>query len=65
MGMTRERALEIERAVIYRQMNIMPVDNLNGTNAFDIGRVFGIMQKTLEDELAKEIDKEQEDGNDN
>lgn len=57
--MTQERANEIERKVIYVQLNYIPYDTLDNVSAFHIGKMIGLMQKTLHDELEKEItDKE-------
>lgn len=60
--MTQERADEIVRKVIYTQLNYMPYDTIDNVSAFHIGRMLGIMQKTLHDELEKEI-KNKEDKN--
>lgn len=56
--MTQERANEIERKVIYAELNYMPYDTIDNVSAFHVGRMLGIMQKTLHDELEKEISKE-------
>lgn len=53
--MTPERANEIERKVIYVQLNYMPYDTIDNVSAFHVGRMLGIMQKTLHDELKNEI----------
>lgn len=53
--MTEERANEIERKVIYAELNYMPYDTIDNVSAFHVGRMLGIMQKTLHDELEKEI----------
>ena len=53
--MTQERANEIERKVIYAELNYMPYDTIDNVSAFHIGRMLGIMQKTLHDELKNEI----------
>lgn len=55
--MTQERANEIERKVIYAELNYMPYDTIDNVSAFNVGRMLGIMQKTLHDELEKEISK--------
>jgi protein required for attachment to host cells len=56
--MTPERANEIERKVIYIQLNYMPYDTIDNVSAFHVGRMLGMMQKTLHDELEKEVVKE-------
>lgn len=53
--MTQERANEIERKVIYAELNYMPYDTIDNVSAFHVGRMLGIMQKTLHDELKNEI----------
>lgn len=53
--MTQERAYEIERKVIYAELNYMPYDTIDNVSAFHVGRMLGIMQKTLHDELKNEI----------
>lgn len=53
--MTPERANEIERKVIYAELNYMPYDTIDNVSAFHVGRMLGIMQKTLHDELKNEI----------
>jgi len=58
--MTQERANEIERKVIYTQLNYMPYDTIDNVSAFHIGRMLGIMQKILHDELEKEIENKEE-----
>ena len=55
--MTEERANEIERKVIYTQLNYMPYDTIDNVSAFHVGRMLGMMQKTLHDELEKEVVK--------
>lgn len=55
--MTKERANEIERKVIYIQLNYMPYDTIDNVSAFHVGRMLGMMQKTLHDELEKEVEK--------
>lgn len=57
--MTKERANEIERKVIYTQLNYMPYDTIDNVSAFHIGRMLGIMQKILHDELEKEIENKE------
>ena len=61
MGMTIDRANEIERKVIYVQLNYMPYDTIDNVSAFHVGRMLGIMQKTLHDELNKEVENETDD----
>lgn len=58
--MTPERANEIERKVIYTQLNYIPYDTIDNVSAFHIGRMLGIMQRTLHDELEKEIENKEE-----
>ena len=53
--MTPERANEIERKVIYMELNYMPYDTIDNVSAFHVGRMLGMMQKTLHDELEKEV----------
>ena len=55
--MTKERANEIERKVIYMELNYMPYDTIDNVSAFHVGRMLGMMQKTLHDELEKEVVK--------
>ena len=57
--MTRERADEILRMVIYRYIDMMekPKDNID---AFHTGRIMGMMQRQLEIELEKEVEQEME-----
>lgn len=59
--MTQERANEIERKVIYAELNYMPYDTIDNVSAFHIGRMLGIMQKTLHDELEKEIENKEDE----
>lgn len=54
--MTKERAEEIERLVIYKDLNYMPYDTIDPVSAFHVGRMLGIMQETLKNELEKEVD---------
>lgn len=54
--MTKERAEEIERLVIYKELNYMPYDTIDSVSAFHVGRMLGIMQETLKNELEKEVD---------
>lgn len=62
--MTRERADEIVRMVMYRHIDMMekPKDSID---AFHVGRIMGMMQRQLEVELAKEVEKEKESKDDN
>jgi len=55
--MTAERANEIERKVIYMELNYMPYDIIDNVSAFHVGRMMGMMQKTLHDELKKEVEE--------
>ena len=57
--MTRERADEIVRMVMYRHIDMMekPRDNID---AFHVGRIMGMMQRQLEIELEKEVEQEKE-----
>lgn len=61
--MTSERANEIERKVIYAELNYMPYDTIDNVSAFHVGRMMGIMQKTLHNELEKEVTKNKETNN--
>ena len=57
--MTQERADEILRKVFYANFRIFPTPNTSPEEKdFHIGRMVGEMQKTLEVELAKEVNKE-------
>ena len=57
--MNRERALEIERAVIYGKLCPVPQD-IDSQSAFEIGMMIGKMHQALRDELEKEIESEDE-----
>ena len=57
--MTAERANEIERKVIYAELNYMPYDTIDNVSAFHVGRMMGIMQTILHEELDKEIDRKE------
>lgn len=57
--MTRERADEIVRKVIYARLNVMPKME-NSEDAFHVGRMIGEMQRQLEIELSLEVDKNEE-----
>lgn len=54
--MTKERANEIERLVIYKAFNYMPFDTIDPVSAFHVGRMIGIIQETLKKELEKEVE---------
>ena len=56
--MTQQRAGEIERAVFYKYLETMKKD-LNEADTsivFEVGRTIGFMQKSLYDELSKEVE---------
>lgn len=57
--MTRERANEILRMVIYANMNPVP-EFKDSMDAFYVGRMMGQVQRQLEIELDKEVNKESE-----
>ena len=56
--MNQQRADEIIRKVFYANFRIFPTGYSGGDKDFHIGRMVGEMQKTLEIELAKEVEKE-------
>ena len=56
--MDKERALEIERIVIYSKLNPVPED-IDPQSAFEIGMMIGKMHQALRDELEKEFDVEE------
>lgn len=56
--MDRERALEIERAVIYGKLRLMPICSDSQT-AFEVGMMIGRMHQALRDELEKETESEE------
>lgn len=58
--MNKERAIEIERRVIYGNLNYLPDNTIDSVSAFHVGRMVGMMQKTLRDELDKEVTKDEE-----
>lgn len=58
MNMTRDRALEIERLVIYANLRMFP-EKMKAERAFDVGRMVGMMHERLIRELEKEIDPEE------
>ena len=62
--MDRSRADEIIRKVFYTNFGMMPLTS-DEDWAFQVGRMVGTMQKTLEIELQKEVDKESKDGSNN
>lgn len=55
--MTQERADEILRKVFYANFKIFPTHIPSEEKDFHIGRMVGKMQKTLEIELAKEVNE--------
>lgn len=56
--MTQERADEILRKVFYANFRIFPTRGISSEEKdFHIGRMIGEMQKTLEIELAKEVNE--------
>lgn len=58
--MNEERVNEIVRKVFYAHFNMLP--NIDDSDtAIQIGRTLGIMQKTLEDELEREITYKESD----
>ena len=57
--MTRERADEIVRKVIYIQLNYMPYDTIDNVSAFHVGRMLGQMQRQLEIELSLEVESQE------
>ena len=57
--MNQQRADEIIRKVFYANFRIFPTHCDAGDKDFHIGRMVGEMQKTLEIELAKEVEKEE------
>ncbi|MBQ0088213.1 MAG: hypothetical protein KBT27_02635 [Prevotellaceae bacterium] len=54
--MTRERADEIVRMVIYNNIGKLDIEHID---AFKVGRIIGFIQKDLERELSKEVIMEQ------
>lgn len=60
MGMTNERAVQIEYKVI-GHMNHMPFDSIDPVSAFYVGKMVGMMQLTLHEELQKEVEDENDD----
>ena len=56
--MTETRASEIVREVFYKNFHYIPDFEHKEDVAFHFGRMLGIMQVTLEQELAKEVLKE-------
>lgn len=55
--MRRERASAIERTVFNPFFDRLPL-TLDTVDAFNIGRMIGMMQERLHRELEKEIDRE-------
>lgn len=55
--MTQQRADEIERAVFNKYLDTIErdLDRADTNVVFEVGRTLGYMQKTLQDELIKEI----------
>lgn len=60
--MTRERADEIVRRVMYMHFSIMPKLK-DSDEAFHVGRMIGKMQRQLEIELALEVEPQEGEGN--
>lgn len=56
--MTKERADEIVRKVIYARLNVMP-NMKNSEDAFHVGRMIGQMQRQLELELSLEVEPQE------
>ena len=56
--MDRERALEIERVVIYGKLCPVPQD-IDAQSAFEVGMMIGRMHQALRDELKKETESEE------
>lgn len=56
--MTKSRADEIVKAVIYRHLKYFD-EAVNGADIFRAGRAIGMMQKQLELELEKEIEPQE------
>ncbi len=52
--MTRERADEIVRKVIYARINVVPKMK-DSEEAFHVGRMIGMMEERLKQELSNEI----------
>lgn len=62
--MTQERADEIIRKVFYANFDIFPTTIVIAEEKdFHFGRMVGEMQKTLEIELAKEVEQERSEKN--
>lgn len=57
--MTRDRADEIVRKVIYVRLNTMPRMK-DSEDAFHVGRMIGSIQRQLEVELEKEVESSKE-----
>lgn len=52
--MTRKRAIEIERKVIYRNVGFFAALNLSTEKMFEVGRLFDRLHQDLKRELDKE-----------
>lgn len=59
--MTQDRADEIIRKVFYANFEVFPTRCESEEKDFHIGRMVGEMQKTLEIELAKEVEQERQE----
>lgn len=59
--MTEERALEIERIVMYRGVSILETycEKDNTFTPFNVGRIIGEMHMKLKQELMKEVEGSQ------
>lgn len=62
--MNQQRADEIIRKVFYANLGMFPTRCNEAEKDFHIGRMVGEMQRTLEIELAKEVEKEAGNGKD-
>lgn len=64
--MTKARVDEIVRLSFYRHIDsiarVLSEDCNRTENAYYVGRCVGMMQRDLEDELQKEIDENEHDG---
>lgn len=62
--MTDKRAMEIERLVIYKYIEdiMIALEDCEDTHViFNVGRILGKMQDTLNDELSKEVERSSHD----
>lgn len=62
--MTDKRAMEIERLVIYKYIEdiMIVLGECEDTHViFNVGRILGKMQDTLNDELSKEVERSSND----